>query len=140
MSDPSPLRDCLCFSARLAARRLTAFYEARLKPHGLTIAQFGALVETARLKAPAMSDLAGLMALDPSTLSRKLRPLQAAGLVEIEADAGNGRVRRVRLTICGKARLRAAAAAWRKAQDEAGETVSAEGLADLVAATARLGA
>jgi DNA-binding MarR family transcriptional regulator len=138
MSDPSPLRECLCFSARLAARRLTAFYEARLRPHGLTIAQFGALVETGRLKAPAMQELATLMALDPSTLSRKLRPLEEAGLVDIAADAGNGRVRRVRLTPAGKARLRAAAGAWRQAQQEAAATVPQSALSDVVAATERL--
>jgi DNA-binding MarR family transcriptional regulator len=137
--DRSPLQDCLCFTARLAARRLTAFYEARLAPHGLTITQFGLLVETGRLRNPTMGKLAELLEQDPSTLSRTLRVMEQDGLIEIVQDTDNRRLRRVTLTSTGKTKVRAAAQSWQAAQEEALTIVPQNSLCAVLEATENLG-
>jgi DNA-binding MarR family transcriptional regulator len=55
--------------------------------------------------------------MDRTTLGRAIRPLQREGLLTIGAGE-DGRTRSLRLTAAGKARLKAAAAKWREAQEE----------------------
>jgi DNA-binding MarR family transcriptional regulator len=138
MDDDSRLFDCLCFKARLAARRLTAFYEARLAGHGLTITQFGLLAETGRKRRASIGELAALLEQDPSSLSRTLRVLEQDRLIAIAPDPANGRLRRVTLTPAGKAKLRAGAQAWREAQVKAAAIVRQAPVDEVLAATARL--
>ena len=138
MDDQSPLRDCLCHQARLAARRMTAFYERRLGVHGLTITQFGLLAETGRLRAPSVGQLAALLEQAPSSLSRTLRVLEEDGLIALAPAPGNRRLRLVTLTAAGKAKLRAGANAWRDAQLEAAAIVPTSAVRDILAATENL--
>lgn len=132
------VEDCLCFGARLAARRLTEFYEARLAPHGLNLPQFGLLGAIGEMREASISDLARRLELDPSTLSRTLRPIEENKWIEIVSDPQNLRVRRVRLTAEGKAAARAAAGAWMQAQKEASDAIPPELIAQLVERTAKL--
>ncbi len=132
------VEDCLCFGTRLAARRLTEFYEARLAPHGVNLPQFGLLGAIGEMREASISDLARRLELDPSTLSRTLRPLEESGWIEIFADPSNLRVRRVRLTQEGKALTRRAAESWMQAQKEAAEAVPRDLIAQLVESTAKL--
>lgn len=132
------VEDCLCFRARLVARRMTEFYEARLAPHGVNLPQFGLLGTIGSERNASISHLAKRLELDPSTLSRTLRPLIDAGLIETFADPDNLRVRRVRLTADGKQRTREAARAWAQAQEDAAKAISPEAMELLVAQTAAL--
>lgn len=138
-SEPrSPVYDCLCFQTRLAARRMTAFYEARLAPHGLNINQFGILAQAAATPDASMAEMAEAMALDPSTLSRTLRPLEAESLVVTKPDRDNLRLRRVTLTRAGRERLKAAARAWARAQKDAAAVMPAGAVQSVLAASERL--
>lgn len=132
------VEDCLCFGTRLAARRLTEFYEARLAPHGVNLPQFGLLGAIGEMREASISDLARRLELDPSTLSRTLRPLEENSWIEIFADPSNLRVRRVRLTADGKALVRRAGEAWMQAQKDAADVVPAALIAQLVDSTAKL--
>ena len=107
---------CLCFNLRQAARRLSSFYDSHLAKTGLTAAQFSLLAEIAAAPGAPISDIAERLALDPSTLSRTLRPLETHDLVEILPDAKNRRLRRVKVTAGGRGRLRQAVQAWQGAQ------------------------
>lgn len=114
---------CAAASLRSAARRISAFYDEKLAPAGLSIAQFSALANIADLRAPAMGALAERMELDPSTLSRNLKPLEDAGLVSIYPDPDNRRVRRAALSDKGKDKLVEAGELWMRAQKEAAAKV-----------------
>jgi len=135
---PPSVEDCLCFRARLIARRLTEFYETRLAPHGLNLPQFGLLGAIGAEREASISHLANRLELDPSTLSRTLHPLKEAGLIEIFPDPDNLRVRRVKLTAEGKSRVREAAKSWTRAQAEASDVISEKAIATLVEDSARL--
>jgi DNA-binding MarR family transcriptional regulator len=58
------------------------------------------------------------LGLERTTLTRNLKPLEAAGWVETRPDAKDARIRRVRLTDEGRELLRGAIPLWRAAQRE----------------------
>ncbi len=106
-----------CAAQRLhrAARAVNRFYDRVREPAGLTGAQFSLLVTLALAGEPAVGDLAERLELDQTTLSRTLRPLRQAGLLTVQPGADR-RVRHVRLTLAGRARLDQALRLWRQAQ------------------------
>ena len=112
---PLPLLDCACASLRRAARAVTQAYEVALKHTGLRATQFTLLQALERTGTTPQMALGELLALDPTTLSRTLRPLARAGW--IRAGAGPDR-REVRwtLTAAGRRRLGRANPAWQRAQ------------------------
>jgi DNA-binding MarR family transcriptional regulator len=134
------MEDCLCMRARIATRRIVDFYEARLASHGLGISQFGLMGSIAAEEDAPISALAEKLELDPSTLSRTLRPLEDQGWIEIHTDPANLRVRRVRLTKEGRARLEGAGAAWAAAQKEAAKAIDPALVAALLEKTEGLAA
>ena len=107
---------CAGWASRLAARRITNFLEERMAGSGLTLAQFGLLGQIAAAPDDTLGALAERTGLDQSTLSRNLRGLETAGLVEIAIAAEDQRRRAVWLTEEGARRLEAALPALRDAQ------------------------
>jgi DNA-binding MarR family transcriptional regulator len=99
---------CAGWASRLAARRITNFLEGRMQDSGLSIAQFGLMAQIAAAPNDALGGLAERTGLDQSTLSRNLRGLETAGLVEIAIAEGDQRRRAVWLTEQGARRLEAA--------------------------------
>src|SRR5881296_100037 len=110
-----PALDCACASLRRASRAVTQAYEAALKHTGLRVTQFTLLQALERMGTSPQSALGELLALDSTTLSRTLRPLERAGW--IRAGAGKDR-REVRwsLTPAGRRRFAGAQPAWERAQ------------------------
>ncbi len=109
--------DCLCFRARRAARAITRAYDTALRPIGLQATQV-TLMNVIALGpdgAQPMGRLSDILALEISTLTRNLRALEKAGLVEIGRSATDRRVRVVRLTEAGKTRLAGALPLWKQA-------------------------
>jgi len=109
---------CAGLNARLAARRITAFIEARMEGAGLSLAQFGLLAHVAAAADDTIAALAARTGLDQSTLSRNLRALEAAGLVEIATVERDLRRRAVLMTEAGARRLEAAMPLWHAAHGE----------------------
>jgi DNA-binding MarR family transcriptional regulator len=112
------IETCACWQSRALARRVTAFFDARLKPHGFSIAQLGLMALVGSAEDDSLGALADRAGLDPSTLTRNLQLLERDGLVEIAAQKGDLRRRSVWLTEAGLTRLLAGTARWREAQDE----------------------
>lgn len=129
---------CVGLNIRLAARRITRFIEARLAPTGLSLAQFGLLIHVAGARDDTIGALAERSGLDQSTLSRNLRPLEAAGLIEIAAVEADLRRRAVWLTEQGSTRLENAMPIWREAHDALSQVISPELLRHLAAKTSSL--
>jgi DNA-binding MarR family transcriptional regulator len=105
---------CLCLHAQRAARALARRFDAALRPAGLTNQQFSLLMSLNRPEPPPMAPVAALLAMDRTTLTAALKPLERRGLVAVEADAGDRRSRRLRLTAAGHAALAAGLPIWRR--------------------------
>ena len=73
---------------------LTAAFEAGLAEHGLTLGDYQVLVylSEADSRSMRMCDLAGMLNLSPSGITRRLDGLVKAGLVARERSAADGRV------------------------------------------------
>ena len=109
------LRVCVGMNARLAARRITRFLEERMQGTGLSVAQFALMTHIAAAGDDTIGALAERSDLDQSTLSRNLRHLERAGLVEIAIVEEDLRCRAVWLTETGARRLAASIGVWRQA-------------------------
>ena len=106
---------CIGGKTRLAARRVTQFVDRRLEGSGLSLAQFWLMAQVASAADDRLGALAERTGLDQSTLSRNLRSLEKAGLVEITRVESDLRRRAVWLTEQGAIRLEAAMPLWRAA-------------------------
>ncbi len=108
---------------------MTQHYDARLAPAGLRVTQYSLLANLRGGSLP-MSALADRMEMDRTTLTRNLKPLADAGLVEV-APGADARSRIVRLTARGGDAWSAARELWRQAQDEVNRALGSEQLAAL---------
>ncbi|MFZ3005448.1 MAG: MarR family transcriptional regulator [Phenylobacterium sp.] len=126
MIDPtSPARpsvdECNCNALRKAARRVSQFYDSRLKSTGLRISQFTILVIIWESESISVNELASRLELDRTTTGKNLRPLERAGLIAIAASPLDRRSKAVQLTPKGEQVLKDAAPLWREAQKDFAE-------------------
>jgi len=113
------IRDhCLCLHAQRAARALARRFDDALRPHGITSGQFSLLNVLNRPDPVSMGPVAKFLAMDRSTLTANLKPLERNGLIAIEVDPEDRRGRRLSLTPEGRKTLRAAMTVW-KSEHEA---------------------
>jgi DNA-binding MarR family transcriptional regulator len=107
------IRDhCLCLHAQRAARRLSRRFDEAMRPVGITSGQFSLLNGLNRPEPPTIGAVATLLAMDRSTVTANLKPLERQGLVRIEADPEDRRGRQIALTNQGLALLAAATPIW----------------------------
>jgi DNA-binding MarR family transcriptional regulator len=125
--------ECLCFRARRTSRVLTRLYDEALRPLGIQATQLTLLsgIAGAGEAGQRMSRLTDMLAMDPTTLSRNLRPLEKAGLAEIGRLEGDRRVRVARLTPQGKSVLTEALPLWRRAHEQVVAALGADAAMDL---------
>ncbi|OWU86511.1 MarR family transcriptional regulator [Oceanicola sp. 22II-s10i] len=119
MSDPvTPsqtieVRDsCLCLHAQRAARALARRFDRAFKPFNLTNGQFSLMMGLNRPEPPTLGAVAHLLAMDRTTLTAALKPLERRGLVQSHPDAQDRRARRLSLTDAGRDLLAQAYPVW----------------------------
>ena len=111
------IRDtCLCLHVQRAARAVTRRYDDALRPVQLTNGQFSLLMSLHRAEAPSISSVAALLAMDRTTLTANLKPLERRGFVKVAVDAADRRSRLMSLTPAGRTLLAAALPLWKRAQ------------------------
>lgn len=105
---------CALAATRRTARLMTQFYDACLEEAGIEAAQFALLMALDTAKDKGQAALGQMLGMDKTTLSRNLKVLREKGWVETVARE-DARRRYVSLTAEGRARLREAKPAWRRA-------------------------
>jgi len=105
---------CLCLHLQRAARAVARRFDAALRPVELTSGQFSLLMSLNRRQPPSIGSVSALLAMDRTTLTANLKPLQRRGLVTVTMDAADRRTRRLGLTPAGRALLAAAMPVWRR--------------------------
>lgn len=126
---------CVGLNIRAAERRIARLLETRLQESRLNLAQFALLVQIAAARDDTIGALTERTGLDQSTLSRNLRSLERAGLIEIALVEGDLRRRAVWLTETGARRLEAAIPVWRKTHEVLSRVIDARVIRRLAAAT-----
>jgi len=107
---------CLCLHVQRAARAMARHYDQALRPLDLTNGQFSLLMSLNRADAASIGSVSGLLAMDRTTLTANLKPLERRGLVKATVDPADRRSRRLMLTPAGHAALAAALPLWKRAQ------------------------
>jgi DNA-binding MarR family transcriptional regulator len=119
---------CLCLKTQRAARVLARRFDAAFRPLGLTNGQFSLLAAAQGMRAAPIGRLADFLAMDRTSLTAALKPLERAGLLRIDRSDEDARARIVRITAEGSARLAAALPVWRETHAaldaELGETTA----------------
>lgn len=109
---------CLCLHLQRAARAIGRRFDEALKPVGLTNGQYSLLVSLNRPAPPRIGDVAALLAMDRTTLTANLKPLERRGLLTILPDTKDKRSRRLTLTEAGRDLLVEAVPIWRATHDD----------------------
>jgi DNA-binding MarR family transcriptional regulator len=104
---------CLCLQVQRAARALARRFDEALRPVGLTNGQFSLMMSLNRPAPPSMGSVAALLAMDRTTLTAALKPLERRGLVEVMADPADRRSRLLTLTPDGLTLLSRAVPIWK---------------------------
>ena len=109
---------CLCLGVHRAARALARRFDHALAPFGISHGQYSLLMSLNRPGAPRLGEAADFLAMDRTTLTANLKPLERRGLVAIVPDKDDRRSRRLHLTDAGRDLLKAAVPVWRRTHDE----------------------
>lgn len=103
---------CLCLHVQRAARALARRFDEALRPVGLTNGQFSLLMSLNRPEPAGLGGVASLLAMDRTTLTAALKPLERRGLLTSAADPKDRRARVLSLTEAGRSVLAQAVPIW----------------------------
>ena len=124
--DLAACRGCHCLAARKAARAITRLYEEKLRPHGLRATQFSVLAALALKGATPVGELAELLGLERTSLTRSAALLERDGWLGA-ARSDDARERLLRITPAGRRKLEEAFPAWQEAQETVSRNLEADG-------------
>jgi len=113
---PAKPQGCTNLKVRQLMRRVARHFDAEVGKSGLKGTQYSLLSHVTKLAPIRPVDLAALMRVDASTLSRNLKPLVAAGWITLEAGA-DARSRLIHATEAGREKRHEAQRRWRVAQE-----------------------
>ena len=109
---------CLCLNVRKMARVLTHHYDAHLQRDDLRSTQLSLLVAIALARQVPLTRLAEAVAMDRTTLTRNLKPLERQQLITVETSPQDRRVRLITLTQEGYQKVHEALPHWKQAQSQ----------------------
>lgn len=118
---------CLCLHVQRAARALSRLFDDAMRPVGLTSGQFSLLMSLNRPFPPSIGSVAQLLAMDRTTLTAALKPLERRGLIEVSVDPRDRRSRLLALTEAGQKLLKDAVPIWQRTHAEVDATVGDAG-------------
>ena len=105
---------CLCLHVQRAARGLARRFDDVFRPLDLTHGQFSLLMSLNRPEPPTIGSVAALLAMDRTTLTAILKPLERRRLVKVSVDKEDKRSRRLTITPTGRSLLAKAFPLWRE--------------------------
>ena len=106
---------CACTTVRKANRALFRFYEEALEGCTVSITQLSILRALERNGPTPLSDLAGELVMERTSLYRTIRPLESLKAVKI-VNAKSGRAKIAALTKTGSQFIQEAEPFWNNAQ------------------------
>ena len=119
LSATHQVRDaCLCLHVQRAARALARRFDEVFRPFDLTHGQFSLLMSLNRPKSPSIGSVAALLAMDRTTLTANLKPLERRGLVKVSIGKDDKRSRRLTITTSGRTLLARAFPVWKQTHVE----------------------
>lgn len=128
---------CACANLRRAARSITRLYNHELRSEKIEVTQFTLLMALDHTGDISQGKLGRLLTLDSTTLTRMLKPLNKQGWIQ-EHKGHDRRVRMIRLTAAGRAKLQHGLPHWKRAQAHIEDTLGGPSLQKLETLLARV--
>jgi DNA-binding MarR family transcriptional regulator len=123
---------CACFNLRKASRVITQHFDEILKPSGLHVTQFTLLAAVAIVKSATINELAEILVMDRTTLTRNLKPLERENWLKSEPGQDQ-RTRVISLTANGEAVLAKALPLWKQAQSSVEKMLGQQRMSEMLA-------
>jgi DNA-binding MarR family transcriptional regulator len=105
---------CLCLHLQRAARAVARRFDNAFRSLDLTNGQFSLLMSLNRPEPASMRGVATLLAMDRTTLTAALKPLERRGLLTVTVDPNDRRGRHLLLTEPGRILLATAFPVWER--------------------------
>jgi DNA-binding MarR family transcriptional regulator len=112
-----PALPCACANLRRAARAVTRLYNRELLSDGIEITQFTLMMTLKRVGEVAQGELAEILALDSTSLTRMLKLLKDHGWVQVK-EGDDRRFRLIRLTKAGREKFQQCLPHWKHAEKQ----------------------
>jgi DNA-binding MarR family transcriptional regulator len=129
VTEPPPTlakpKGCTNLLLRQLTRRVSQRYDADMASTGLKTTQYSLLSYVVKLGPIRPADLARAMEMEPSTLTRNLKPLITSGWVELAAGS-DGRSRSIEATPDGREKRAQAQRHWKQAQEHLNQALGLE--------------
>src|SRR5215510_13974896 len=122
---------CLCLRVQRASRAIGRMFDDAFRPFGLTNFQFSLLMMLNRPSPLTLGGLAEDLAMDRTTITANLKPLERRGLLTVRRDDEDSRVKLVTLTSAGRSLLAKCVERWQAANEAVRSRVGASGLSSL---------
>lgn len=124
-------KSCVLYNLHRAVRAAAQVYDAEFRTLGLRSTQVFLLSAIDHRETVTLGKLAQATVLDRTTLSRNLKPLRNAGLIQVKPGKDR-RVREISLTAEGKKRLHLAFPLWQHSQVVIADRLTPPAVADLL--------
>jgi DNA-binding MarR family transcriptional regulator len=122
---------CVCLRVQRAGRAVARHFDEAFRPLGLSNGQFSLLMQLNRPTPLTVGGLAEELAMDRTTTTKNLKPLERRELLKVRRDEDDPRVKRITLTNAGRALLAKAVEHWQAANDAIAASLSEAELASL---------
>ncbi|MEM9399255.1 MAG: MarR family winged helix-turn-helix transcriptional regulator [Verrucomicrobiota bacterium] len=121
---------CICFGIRKASRAITQICDDSLRSRGLRSTQFTILLTLAKQSPITIGRLADELWVDPTALSRNLKPLLRKELVKVQPGSDQ-RTRLVSLTETGEQEVAECFKLWEKNQENIAKIIPTDDIKNL---------
>lgn len=110
------VEQCTLNSLRQTTRAVAKLYDSALQEVDLKSTQFSLLATLQQCKEITLTELADILIMDRTTLTRNLKPLTIKGFINIKTSSSDKRFRTLSLTEDGQKILATALPLWKKSQ------------------------
>ncbi len=121
-----PLKKCACRNLRMTTRVTTQYFDQIFQTVGLTAPQFSLLAEVAAHENTAVSELADIMLMDQTTVTRNIEILRKKGYVNVRTDDNDSRRKCISISEGGKQKLNEAIPVWNSVHSLIEQEIGAE--------------
>src|SRR5262245_57438024 len=122
---------CLCLAVQRASRAIGRLFDDAFRPIGLNNFQYSLLMMLNRPSPLTVGGLAECLAMDRTTTTANLKPLERRGLVTIQRVKEDARIKHVFLTEAGRSLLTEAVSCWQATNDAVKASLTSSDLSSL---------
>ena len=118
-------KECLSFALKRCSRAITQIYDQNLSGTGIRSTQFNLLMAIATSETRTLTQLAKILVMDRTTLTRNIKPLEKLALIQ-SMPSKDKRSKSYSLTEKGSSLLSEALPIWERVQQQVRDVFPAE--------------